>query len=158
MFQYPFPMLAMTADLVVFKHGHGDNKALHVLMIRRGSDPYKGFLALPGGFVNALTETMLEAAIREPLEEVHLDVSKMKLIHVGIWDKPDRDPRGRTISSCYYVVINDEQALKCKAGDDAASIEWVEVNDIQYDIVKVAFDHQEMIVEARRKLFYRIDW
>lgn len=159
MFQYPFPMLAMTSDIAVFKVGHKDSRALHVLMIERGGNPYKGYLALPGGFMNAESETAFECVKRETFEETNLVIPDKDINFVGMWDEPYRDPRGRTVSSCYYVVINDEQAKECKAGDDAASYQWVEVNDILfgYTDIKVAFDHAEMIRVASKLFFSKLN-
>jgi len=44
-----------------------------VVLIRRGSDPYEGQWALPGGFVE-VGETVEQAAVREAAEETGLAV------------------------------------------------------------------------------------
>ena len=104
MFQYSFPMLAMTSDIAVFKVGHNDSRSLHVLMIERGGNPYKGYLALPGGFMNAESETAFECVKREMFEETNLVIPDKDINFVGIWDKPYRDLRGRTFKSIEQYV------------------------------------------------------
>lgn len=45
-YQYPRP--EVTADDVVWGRQNGE---AHVLLIRRGKEPFQGMLALPGGFM-----------------------------------------------------------------------------------------------------------
>ena len=48
MFSYRYPRPAVTTDCVIFGF---DGKQLHILLIERSRDPYKGTWALPGGFL-----------------------------------------------------------------------------------------------------------
>ncbi len=81
------PLLA--ADALVL---YGDG----IVLIRRENPPYQGFYALPGGFVE-VGETVEEAVRREAREETGLDIVPIKL--VGVYSKPDRDPRGTSSRS-----------------------------------------------------------
>ncbi|MGW5172935.1 NUDIX domain-containing protein [Streptomyces sp. NPDC004082] len=126
-----------TADVVCIRGGA-------VLLIERGWPPHKGRLALPGGHVDP-GETSRAAAARELLEEtgVHVDADDLTLI--GIYDAPDRDPRGRYVTAAYLVTVpNDTTA---HAGDDAAAVRWVPLNDTS----SLAFDHAEIVTAARRR-------
>lgn len=66
-----------------------------VLIERRNFPP--GW-AIPGGFVDA-GETVEQAAVREALEETSLEVELRALL--GVYSRPDRDPRGQTVSVVY---------------------------------------------------------
>ncbi|MCK5038278.1 MAG: NUDIX hydrolase, partial [Thermoplasmata archaeon] len=102
MYQNP----ALTVDAIILI----DDK---LLLIQRGNDPFKGYYALPGGFVE-YGERVEEAVEREVKEETGLDAEVQELI--GVYSAPDRDPRGHTISVVFHLeVIGGE----LKAGDDA---------------------------------------
>ena len=58
---YKYPHPAVTTDCVIFGF---DGKRLHILLIERGLEPYKGSWALPGGFLK-MDETVEEGAARE---------------------------------------------------------------------------------------------
>ncbi|MEM2534555.1 MAG: NUDIX hydrolase, partial [Candidatus Nezhaarchaeales archaeon] len=66
-----------------------------IVLVRRRRPPYEGYWALPGGFVE-YGETVEEAVKREVEEETGLIVDIKGLI--GVYSKPDRDPRGHVIS------------------------------------------------------------
>ena len=53
-----FPAFAVTVDVVILTMAEG---VLHVLLVRRGEEPFKGMWAIPGGFKRP-DETLDEAA------------------------------------------------------------------------------------------------
>lgn len=113
-----------------------------VLMVRRKKDPFTGHLALPGGFVN-LGETVEEAVKRESIEETSLEVEPIEIL--GVYSDPRRDPRKHIMSVVFIGIVVGGQE---RAGDDAASLEWVELEDIErkHD---VAFDHAQILHDYR---------
>jgi ADP-ribose pyrophosphatase YjhB (NUDIX family) len=98
-------------------------KALKVLMIKRGEYPYIGQWALPGGFVS-IGESLDEAAQRKLKSETNIDNIYMEQLYT--WGEVERDPRTRVISSSYIALV-DSTALDIKAGDDADDAAWFEV-------------------------------
>ena len=84
----------LTVDCVVF------DAMGRVLMIRRKNPPFQGALALPGGFVD-VGETVEAAAKRELEEETGVKAGKITL--VGVYSKPDRDPRGHTCTVAFVT-------------------------------------------------------
>ena len=126
------PLLATDA-LILFGEG--------IVLIRRENPPYQGFYALPGGFVE-LGETVEEAARREAKEETGLDITLLKL--VGVYSKPDRDPRGHVVSISYLAWGKGELV----AGSDARSAEVFRPERLP----PLAFDHAAIIRDGLEKL------
>ena len=62
--KYKYQIKAVTADAVVFSIV---NKELNCILIRRGIEPFKGKLALPGGFLKR--NESAESAFKRELEE-----------------------------------------------------------------------------------------
>ena len=59
-YTYDYPRPALTVDIVVFTLRESQ---LQALLIQRGSEPFAGMWALPGGFVH-MDESLEEAAQR----------------------------------------------------------------------------------------------
>ena len=131
----PYAPTFVTVDAVVVQSGH-------VLVVRRGAEQGKGLWALPGGFVNQ-HEKLRAAAIRELIEETGIllaegkkakDITEQKLNgsvrDSETFDKPDRDLRGRTITTAFLIRLDDTKPLpKVKGMDDAVDAFWVPIND-----------------------------
>ncbi|HVX02456.1 MAG TPA: NUDIX hydrolase [Nitrososphaera sp.] len=115
-------------------------KGSRILMVRRKKDPFKGMLALPGGFVNE-GETVEDAVKREVLEETSLEIEPINIL--GVYSDPHRDPRMHTMTVVFVSIITGG---KEKAEDDASNLEWVELADVK----KAAFDHALIIADYRQ--------
>ncbi len=119
---------SVTADGIVVR---GND----VVLVRRGKEPFKGMFALPGGFVN-YEETFEHCAVREVEEETGLRTEVVTL--VGVYSDPSRDPRGHVVSAVYHLR---PVGGVLKGGDDAASAEWIPLDDLP----RLAFDHGRII-------------
>jgi 8-oxo-dGTP diphosphatase len=126
---------APTVDIILQR----DSK---ILMVRRKKDPFKGQLALPGGFINE-GETAEEAARREAIEETSLEVEPIEIL--GVYSDPERDPRKHIMSTVFVGIIVGGSD---KAGDDAESIEWVELGTIEKQVI--AFDHAQILRDYKK--------
>ncbi len=125
----------LTVDIIIeFDDGS-------VVLIERANDPFKGSLALPGGFVD-IGETVAQAAIREAKEETSLDIELIRL--VGIYSDPDRDPRGHTASIVYHAKPIGGQL---RAESDACNV--IRVRD--YLTIPLAFDHSKILSDWKSK-------
>lgn len=146
MYTYEYPRPSVTVDIVVY--GYDGGKQLKLLLIQRGSDPYKGSWALPGGFVD-MEETLESAALRELEEET--GVKDLFVEQLYTYGAPDRDPRGRVISVAYFSLVNlqDHPAV---AASDATKAEWFPLNELP----DLAFDHSDIINMANSRLSAKV--
>lgn len=146
MYTYEYPRPSVTVDIVVY--GYDGGKQLKMLLIQRGSDPYKGSWALPGGFVD-MGENLETAALRELEEET--GVKDLYVEQLYTFGNPGRDPRGRVISVAYFSLVNlqDHPAV---AASDADKAEWFPLNDLP----ELAFDHSDIIQTANERLAAKV--
>ena len=112
-----------------------------ILLIKRKKEPWKGYYALPGGFVE-YGETCESAIVREFKEETGLDVRVKALF--GVYSDPARDPRGHIIT---IVYILERVAGELRAGDDAEELRFFELNKIP----QLAADHNRIIEDYSRQ-------
>jgi len=120
-----------TVDVIIHVAGLG------VVLIRRKNPP-PGW-ALPGGFVD-YGESAELAAVREAKEETGLDVELTGLL--GVYSKPDRDPRGHTMSVVYTAMAKDPSTLA--AGDDAGQAVFFPLDKLPDPL---AFDHGVILAD-----------
>jgi 8-oxo-dGTP diphosphatase len=150
-----YPPVAVTVDIVLLTIRED---SLTALLIRRGGEPFKGSLALPGGFIQP-DENLDQAAARELREET--GAAGVHLEQLGSYGTPDRDPRMRVISVAYLALLPHPPEVT--AGSDAASAEWAPVAPFLDASLPgkpslLAFDHQQILRDgverARAKLEY----
>jgi len=124
-----FPPVFVTTDAVVVCSGH-------ILLIRRGFQPGKGQVALPGGFLKS-DLTLVESALKEVKEETQIRVP-IAVLRGSIkaskeFDYPDRSARGRTITFAYFINLDAKQKEglpKVKGGDDAKKAFWLPLSSL----------------------------
>ncbi|MEM6361140.1 MAG: NUDIX hydrolase [Bacteroidota bacterium] len=133
----------VTADCLIISEHEIGNK---VLLVKRKNDPYRDCWALPGGFVDG-NEDLPEAASRELEEETNIRLKPKELKELGAYGKPDRDPRGRTVTIVYGAVV-DAKYNPIKAGDDAAEVQWWDMESLP----PLAFDHGTIVEQCFRRL------
>lgn len=134
-YTYKYPRPAVTTDCVVMTK----EDTPQVLLIERGLEPYKGCWAFPGGFMN-MDETTEQCAIRELEEETGMKVTELQ--QIGAYSKVDRDPRGRTITVAYLIVVDAPVAVIGQ--DDAAKAQWFPIDALP----PLAFDHEDIMKDA----------
>lgn len=136
-----FPAFAVTVDVVILTMSGG---RLHVLLVSRGEEPFRGMWAIPGGFKRP-TETLAEAAERELREETGVEAASL-LAQFGAYGDPERDPRMNVVTVAYLAVVRDVGALV--AGTDAAAAALVPVADVLKGTIDLAFDHLQIVCDA----------
>jgi len=137
---YDYPRPAMTADIAVLRL----DEVPEILLILRLDPPFKDLWALPGGFME-MEETLEETARRELMEETGIRAGE--LIRFDTYDKPGRDPRGRTITQVFVTIWKTDMGIP-KAGSDASGIQWFGLHQLP----ELAFDHKKIVSDVIRMI------
>ncbi|MFE3328400.1 NUDIX domain-containing protein [Streptomyces sp. NPDC059176] len=148
---HAFPPFAVTVDLAVFTVRDGE---LQVLLIERGQEPYKGDLALPGGFILP-GESAGQAARRELAEETGLAADTAAALHLEqlrTYSDPDRDPRMRVVSVAYAALVPD--LPEPQGGGDAAHAQWTPWRSHG----RLAFDHDRILSDAHDRVGAKLEY
>ena len=134
----------VTTDAVVVQSGH-------VLVIRRGHQPGKGLLALPGGFLQPEL-TLEDNAIKELKEETQIKVPAVVLRGSTkgskAFDHPERSQRGRTVTFAYFIELEPslkDGLPKVKGGDDAKKAFWLPLSALGENEEQFFEDHYSII-------------
>ncbi len=140
----PFAPTFLTTDAVVTTMGH-------VLVVRRGHQPGKGLIALPGGFL-AQNMTLEDNMIKELKEETKIHVPepviKGSIKAKEIFDYPFRSQRGRTITTAFHVELEPslEKGLPLvRGGDDADKAFWLPISAIGQHEEEFFEDHIHIV-------------
>ena len=110
-----YEKLSMTADILIVSvsskdtsnYRKTDKKMMSILLVKRDDYPYKDKWCLPGGFLDVNKETLEECARRVLKRETNL--SNIYLEQLYTFDRVDRDPRMRVVSTSYVALIDKEQ-------------------------------------------------
>ena len=107
--------------------GRGRGEGLLLLVVRRGKEPAKGTLDLPGGFSD-MGETSEEGVAREVLEETGLHVTRTEFL----FSLPNRYVYSGleipTMDMFYRCEIAD--TVGAHAMDDAADLMWIPLSEV----------------------------
>jgi len=137
---------AVTTDAVVFGF---DGEKLHILLVERGSKPYEGMWALPGGFLREEDADAKEGVYRMLHGETNVD--DIYLEEFQTFSKVDRDPRERVITIAFIALVIKSK-YKIKGGDEARRAEWFPIDQLPL----LAFDHKEIVQTAMEHIRQRI--
>lgn len=149
---HTWPPFAVTVDAVVATIRNGQ---LSLLLVERGETPHRDAWALPGGFVHH-DETTEDAVLRELLEETGVDLADRisHLEQLRTYSDPARDPRMRTVTVAYVIVVADSTTPT--AGGDATGARWWPVDDL--DNLEIAFDHNTIIGDGLERIRAKFEY
>lgn len=143
-YTYRHPRPSVTTDVLVFSIRE---HRLHVLLIKRGIDPFAGQWAIPGGFLK-MDEDLETCAARELREETGLsELSGLPLTQFRTYGSVDRDPRGRVISVAFVTLVPPDH-LTVKGMSDASDAQWFAFDALP----ALAFDHAQILADGRDHL------
>lgn len=140
-----YPVSIQTVDTCVIQSGH-------VLVVVRDNFPGKGLWCLPGGHLDVdKNERLVDAAIRELMEETKIELSKAQLYgsikSKECFDHPDRSLKARVITMCYLLKLDDTKPLpktKPQRGE-ARKVMWVPIAEALRERDKWFDDHHAIL-------------
>lgn len=119
-----------------------------VIVLERGIDPGKGRLDLPGGFCDG-AETLETACARELREEVGISPDQYEALEYVTSGIDMYDFKGETLQVLSVIFkARLKGPVEPKADDDAASAEFVRLQDI--DLEKVYFPSIRLALSKMR--------
>lgn len=152
---------ALTVDLAIFTIRDG---VFCVLLVQRGTEPFRGLWALPGGFVHP-DESVESAAWRELSAETGLARFPGHLEQLRTYGDAGRDPRMRVVSVAHVAFAPDLPDPTAGTGTEAAR--WWPVDDLDLglgldgaavDAPSLAFDHAEILADATERVRSKLEY
>jgi len=141
-----------TVDLVIFTVRAG---RLQVLLVKRGDFPFKGWWALPGGFIDVHRDADLDAtALRKLKEKTGVDAPYVEQVQ-GFGGR-DRDPRGWSTTFAYFALMAAD-SLEPSQGTGVDEVRWIDIED-EGVALSLAFDHAEILKAAVRRLRNKVEY
>lgn len=135
--------ILVALDCIIFGF---DGEGLKLLLIKRNFEPEYGKWSLMGGFLNE-GEGLEEAAHRILFDLTGLDNNYLEQFQT--FGSIDRDPVERTVSVAYYALVNiEDQDVNAIRSHNAS---WISLANKP----KLIFDHDNMVVEALKRLRYK---
>lgn len=116
-----------------------------ILFVIRKYDPLKGYLHLPGGFVNP-EETLEEALNREVLEEINCKLKNYKYLFSIPNTYIYKEVNYNVLDMYFYLRLDRKPNIVC--GSDADDFVWIPINEI--DLKMVGF---ESVKKAISKIY-----
>jgi bifunctional NMN adenylyltransferase/nudix hydrolase len=146
----PFPNVFVTVDIAAIC----DDR---ILLIKRGGQPGKGLTALPGGYID-VNERIVDSARRELEEETTMHFSsgafEQHCIANKVFDHPQRSQIGRGITHLFVLDLDDTSAnLYATAADDAASLSWIPLYELEQRRALFSGDHYYMALYAKEQYY-----
>jgi len=149
-----FDQLSMTADILILSvsskdsinYRKTDKKMMSILLVKREDYPFKDKWCLPGGFLDPKIETLEECAKRVLKRETNL--SDIYLEQLYTFDKVDRDPRMRVVSTSFVALIDKERLTQ-----EVKNASWFDVIDIKEknNVVCITLSNGNEVIDFKIK-------
>lgn len=115
-----------------------------ILLVERNREPKKGFLDLPGGFVDYY-ETAEEGIIREVKEELQVNITKNQIKYIASYPNTYfyKEVLYYTLDLFFEVNLTEKPLITLEK-DEISTFLWINKDKIPLE--KLAFDsHKKMI-------------
>jgi ADP-ribose pyrophosphatase YjhB (NUDIX family) len=147
-FERPF----VSVDVVILALRDG---RLHVVLTKRGAEPFRGAWALPGGYIHTEEDANLDAAARRILRQ-KAGIETPYVEQLQGFGNGQRDPRGWSVTFAYFALIAAD-GLVLKEGANAEEVAWREVDGGRVHTA-LAFDHADIVAAAVTRLRNKVEY
>ncbi|MCJ0902805.1 NUDIX hydrolase [Rhodococcus sp. ARC_M6] len=139
----------VSIDVIALRFGNPEPGHLRFAVAQRQTEPYTGQRALPGVLLGA-GERLQDAARRAVTTKLGFpDEAILATGQLAVFDEPNRDPRGPTLSVAMWAVISPAEV---PTGD--ITPEWVSWDKPGH----LAFDHNRIVADTRPILADTLLW
>jgi ADP-ribose pyrophosphatase YjhB (NUDIX family) len=145
---HQFDVPLTTVDVVVFTVRE---EQLCVQLVRRDNHPFRGYWALPGGFVQIHEDDDLDSTARRILRS-KTGVATPYLEQLGGFGGRDRDPRGWAATFVYFALVDIESLEGAPTQG-----RWWPVKDYGVE-PELAFDHARLLEDAVERLRSKVSY
>jgi 8-oxo-dGTP diphosphatase len=156
------PSVAVDVALLAVFEGH-----LETVLVTRADHPFRGSLALPGGFVR-MDESLDAAATR--LLATKAGIEGVFIEQLYTFGDPGRDPRTRVVTVAYYALVDRRRLSAAGAASTSAvtarvGVPWegetggpVQVLGQAGEELPLAFDHADILGMAVKRIRGKLDY
>jgi ADP-ribose pyrophosphatase YjhB (NUDIX family) len=124
---------------------------LHVLLVRRGAEPFAGSWSLPGGKLWG-HEALDEAAWRQLVEKTALRASYLEQLYT--FELCDVERRMEAAVIAYYALVRTD-GTEIAAGRKTMEAAWFPVDALPGEL---AFDNDEIVRHALQRLRNKVEY
>lgn len=117
-----------------------DKGKIKILLMRKKSEPYKGYWVLPGNMLSN-DETLEDNITNVSYEK--LGLPKLYIEQCYTFSNLDRNPDERIIATTYLGLIDNITLYLKKENRDNIELEWFDINEIP----KTGYDHDKVITK-----------
>jgi len=145
---YPALPQVTVGVVVLRRRREEEGTTMEAALVERKNEPAKNTFAFPGGRLD-LGESLEDCARREVKEETNLDLcGSFPLQHVTTIDHVSRDEEGRV--KYHYVIVEFVGLAEGEPvpGDDAASIDWATLKEIDSKNILDKKAHKDVLEKA----------
>lgn len=119
------------------------DEGLKLVLLKREREPYKGVLALPGGYIHPEEDTDARAAALRVLK-AKTAIEAPYLEQLACFSGPARDPRGWSVSVAHYALVSHDVIQRAAHPD-------VKLMSVDRPLA-LPFDHRSIVEAAVARL------
>lgn len=123
---------------------------LHVLAVKRTSEPFKGLWGLPGGRVDKACKNLDEALALKLKQKTGLDSIYFEQLQT--YGSNEMDPRGWSVTTAYLSLVHKDSIDFIALPESHSRPEWIPLKSVVNGKIEMAFWHKQIISDAFERL------